>query len=56
MQEVEKLRVSYVPLQAQEGDLVIFLQKGAYEIIYGSEKYLIVPQAAILMLEREDDL
>jgi co-chaperonin GroES (HSP10) len=49
-------RISYVPLQAQEGDLAIFLQKGAYEIMYQDEKYFIVSQAAILMLEREDDL
>lgn len=49
-------RISYVPLQAKEGDLAIFLQKGAYEIMYEEERYFIVSQAAILMLEREDDL
>ncbi len=49
-------RISYVPLQAREGDLAIFLQKGAYEIIYEGEKYFIVSQAAILMLEREEDV
>ncbi len=48
--------VKYLPLQAQEGDLAIFLQKGAVEVIYESEKYFIVPQASILMLEREEDL
>jgi chaperonin GroES len=48
--------VKYLPLQAQEGDLAIFLQKGAIEVIYESEKYFIVPQASILMLEREEDL
>ena len=49
-------QIKYVPLQAQEGDLAIFLQKGALEIIYEDEKYFIVPQASILMLEREEDL
>jgi co-chaperonin GroES (HSP10) len=49
-------RVKYLPLQAQEGDLAIFLQKGAIEVIYEDEKYFIVPQASILMLEREEDL
>lgn len=49
-------RISYVPLQAKEGDLAIFLQKGAYEILYEEEKYWIVSQAAVLMLEREDDI
>ncbi len=48
--------VKYLPLQAQEGDLAIFLQKGAVEVIYESEKYFIVPQASILMLEREEEL
>ena len=49
-------QVKYLPLQAQEGDLAIFLQKGAIEVIYEKEKYYIVPQASILMLEREEDL
>ena len=49
-------QIKYIPLQAKEGDLAIFLQKGAYEIIYQGEKYMIVPQAAILMLERDEDL
>lgn len=49
-------QVKYVPLQAQEGDLAIFLQKGAVEIMYENEKYFIVPQASILMLEREENL
>lgn len=49
-------QIKYLPLQAQEGDLAIFVQKGAIEVIYESEKYFIVPQASILMLEREEDL
>ena len=49
-------QVKYLPLQAQEGDLAIFLQKGAIEVMYEGEKYFIVPQASILMLEREEDL
>ncbi|MGI8950917.1 MAG: co-chaperone GroES [Chitinophagaceae bacterium] len=47
--------VKYVPLQAKEGDLAIFLVSGATEVIYDGEKYFIVPQGAILMLEREED-
>lgn len=49
-------KVKYVPLQAKEGDLAIFLQKGAFEVVYEGEKYFIVAQASILMLEREEDL
>jgi co-chaperonin GroES (HSP10) len=49
-------QVKYVPLQAKEGDLAIFLVGGATEVIYQGEKYFIVPQSAILMLEREEEL
>jgi chaperonin GroES len=49
-------QVKYVPLQAREGDLAIFLLSGATEVMYESERYFIVPQSAILMLEREEDL
>ncbi|WP_192346540.1 co-chaperone GroES family protein [Algoriphagus sp. Y33] len=49
-------KVKYVPLQAKEGDLAIFLLTGAHEVIYEGEKYYIVSQAAVLMLEREQDL
>lgn len=49
-------QVRYVPLQAKEGDLAIFLVSGATEVMYEGEKYFIVPQSAILMLEREEDL
>ena len=49
-------QIKYLPLQAQEGDRAIFLQKGAIEVIYEKEKLFIVPQASILMLEREDEL
>ncbi len=49
-------QIKYLPLQAQEGDLAIFLQKGAIEVMYEDEKYFIVPQSSILMLEREEEL
>src|SRR5690349_2993966 len=49
-------QVKYIPLQAKEGDLAIFLLNAATEVLYENEKYYIVPQSAILMLEREEDL
>jgi co-chaperonin GroES (HSP10) len=49
-------QVKYIPLQAREGDIAIFLMSGATEVLYQGEKYFIVPQSAILMLEREEDL
>jgi len=52
----EEEQVKYVPLQVREGDLAIFLLSGATEILYQGEKYYIVPQGAILMLERDDEL
>ena len=52
----EEEQVKYVPLQAKEGDLAIFLLSGATEVMYENEKYYIVPQSAILLLEREEDL
>lgn len=52
----EEEQVKYVPLQAKEGDLAIFLLSGATEVMYEGEKYFIVPQSAILMLEREEEL
>jgi len=52
----EEETVKYVPLQAKEGDLAIFLLSGATEVMYENEKYFIVPQSAVLMLEREEDL
>ena len=52
----EEEQVKYIPLQAREGDLAIFLVSAATEVIYEGEKYFIIPQSAILMLEREEDL
>ena len=49
-------RIKYVPLQTKVGDLAIFLKRAAYEVIYQDEKYFIVPQGSILMLERDEDL
>lgn len=48
-------KVKYMPLQAQEGDLAIFLMSAATEVMYEGEKFYIVSQGAILMLEREEE-
>ncbi len=44
----------YMPLQAQEGDYVLFLKKAAVEITFEKQAYLIVPNAAILVLVRQE--
>ena len=48
-------QVKYIPLQAKNGDLAIFLRKEAFEIEFEKEKFLIVPNSAILLLIRNDD-
>lgn len=47
-------RPRYVPMQAQEGDFVLFLHKAAVEITFEKKNYLIVPNGAVLVLVRDD--
>jgi co-chaperonin GroES (HSP10) len=49
-------KTKYLPLQAEEGDLAIYLQRHAIEIMYHGEQYVVVPQSSILLLERKEDL
>ncbi len=46
----------YIPLQAKEGDLAVYLNKSGYEIEFNQEKYIILPHSAILLLIRDEDL
>ncbi|MFM8179847.1 MAG: co-chaperone GroES [Candidatus Kapaibacterium sp.] len=46
--------VRYIPLQAHVGDLAVYLQNSGYELEFNGEKYIVVPQNAILLLIRED--
>ncbi len=50
----------FVPMQAQVGDYALFFRKAAVEISYEDKRYLVIPQAAILVLLRSknplDDL
>ena len=52
----DKEKVSYIPLQAKEGDLAIYLQSSGYEILINDEKYLILSHSSLLMLIRDKDL
>ena len=54
--KTEEEQVKYVPLQAKEGDLALFLLSGATEVMYEGDRYFIVPQNAILMLERDETM
>ncbi|MFI5311776.1 MAG: co-chaperone GroES [Gemmatimonadales bacterium] len=44
----------YVPMQARVGDYALFFRKAAVEITFEGERYLVVPQAAILTLARDE--
>lgn len=48
--------IKYIPLQVQEGDLAVFLQKQAFEITFNAQKYFIVSQSSILMVLRDNFL
>ncbi len=43
----------FVPMQARLGDYALFFRKAAVEITFENTKYLVVPQAAILILVRQ---
>ena len=45
----------HVPMQAKVGDYALFFRKASVEITFEDERYLVVPQAAILALVRGDD-
>jgi co-chaperonin GroES (HSP10) len=44
--------VKYLPMQAEVGDYALFFRKAAVEITFEGKTYLVVPQAAILVLVR----
>jgi chaperonin GroES len=51
----DKNKQDYFPLQCKEGDLAIYLQRDGFEIEIDNEKYVIVPQHAILLLLRDEN-
>lgn len=46
----------YFPLQANIGDMAVYLQDSGTEIEFSSEKYIVVPFQAILLLVRDESL
>ncbi len=48
--------IRYVPLQAREGDVAVYLQNTGHEIEFKNEKYIILPHSSILMLIRDEGL
>jgi co-chaperonin GroES (HSP10) len=45
----------FVPMQARAGDFALFFRKAAVEISFEKERFLVVPQAAILALVRDGE-
>ncbi len=46
----------YFPLQAQVGDLAVYLHEHAIEVEFNNQKYVIVPFSSILLLFRDEGL
>jgi co-chaperonin GroES (HSP10) len=44
----------YMPVEAQPGDYALFFRRAAVEISFEGKTYLVIPQAAILTLVREE--
>ena len=44
----------FIPMQARVGDYALFFRRAAVEITFEDERYLVVPQTAILALVRGD--
>ena len=45
--------MKFVPMQARTGDYALFFRKAAVELTFEGERFLVVPQGAILALVRE---
>jgi len=54
--KASKDEVKYIPLQAKEGDLAVYLQKSGYEIEFNNEKYIILSHSSILMTIRDEGM
>jgi len=51
--KIRSAEVKYLPVQARVGDYALFFRKAAVEITFEDKNYLVVPQAAILVLVRD---
>jgi chaperonin GroES len=50
----EAREARFVPMQARRGDFALFFRKAAVEITFEGERFLVIPQAAILALVRDE--
>lgn len=50
---VRSRETRFLPMQARVGDYALFFRRAAVEITFETDRYLVVPQSAILALVRE---
>jgi chaperonin GroES len=50
--KIRSSELRYMPMQAEVGDYALFFRKAAVELTFEKKTYLVVPQAAILVLVR----
>ncbi|MFA7331342.1 MAG: co-chaperone GroES family protein [Candidatus Delongbacteria bacterium] len=48
-------RPRHLPLEVEVGDYALYLKKAAIELSYRNRRYLIVPLAGILLVERDEN-
>lgn len=53
--KVPSRQTKFVPMQAKAGDYALFFRKAAVEISFEKDRFLVVPQAAILALVRDGE-
>ena len=53
--QADNAKLKYLPLEVEVGDYALYLKKYAIDISYQGDKYIIVPVAGILMVERDED-
>jgi len=46
----------HIPLQANEGDLAVYLNNSGFEIEINNDKYVILSHSSILMIKRDEGL
>lgn len=53
--KIPSRQTKFVPMQAKAGDYALFFRKAAVEISFEQDRFLVVPQAAILALVRDGE-
>ena len=51
--KIRSSEVKFLPMQADVGDYALFFRKASVELTFEGKTYLVVPQAAILVLVRD---